>query len=151
MKTKLTRSFTIGSLLLTFALTSCADPYGYGFGPSYGNVGYGGGGYGGGYGRAPAQGAVTGGLLGAAAGGIIGNQSRRGLEGAAIGGLIGVLAGSALQNSRQQGYYGRPAYNYNTGFNSGCQQPFYQPNYCQPMGFNQNFGYGQSYGFGGWQ
>ena len=87
MKTSLVRVSAFGLLLLTFGLTSCADPYGYGYGPGYG---------GGGYGRPPAQGAVTGALLGAAAGGIIGNQSRRGLEGAVPRGVAACIGGSAV-------------------------------------------------------
>lgn len=151
MKTQLMRSLTLGSVLLSLTLSSCVDPYyGGGFGP---------GGYGqGGYGAPPAQGAVTGALLGAAAGGIIGNQSRRGLEGAAIGGVLGALAGGALQNSRQQRYYGQPncnsgysggrscspGYNYNSGYGYGA--PAYGPNYGygQPSGYNP-------YAFGNWQ
>ena len=145
MKTSLARTFTFGTLLLTFTLASCADPYGYGYGPGYGPGGYGGGGYG----RPPAQGAVTGALLGAAAGGIIGNQSRRGLEGAAIGGLLGAFAGGAIQNSRQQRQY------------SSYNQPNCNPGHHQ--GFNQGYGYAQPhfgyghqssyspYSFGNWQ
>jgi hypothetical protein len=126
MKTNLKRSLTLGTVLLSFVLTSCADPYGYGYGPCYGP---------GGYGRPPAQGAVTGALLGAAAGGIIGNQSRRGLEGAAIGGLLGAFAGGAIQNSRQQRQY------------STYHQPNCNPGYNQ--GFNQGYGYDQPhYGYG---
>lgn len=149
MKTNLKRSLTLGTMVLSFVLTSCADPYGYGYGPSYGPGGYGGGGYG----RPPAQGAVAGALLGAAAGGIIGNQSRRGLEGAAIGGLLGAFAGGAIQNSRQQRQYGPP--NFNQGYNLGYGQPVY-PQSCPPQGYSPNQGYAQPsnynpYAFGNWQ
>lgn len=152
MKTSLVRVLTFGTLLLTFSLTSCVAPYGYGYGPSYGPRGYGGG-----YGAPPAQGAVTGALLGAAAGGIIGNQSRRGLEGAAIGGLLGAFAGGALQNSRQQrGYYGQS--NCNHGY-QGYGRSYGPPNYNQGYGYGQasyqpNYGYQSSnnpYAFGNWQ
>lgn len=144
MKTNLKRSLTLGTVLLSFVLTSCADPYGYGYGPSYGHGGFGGGGYG----RPPAQGAVAGALLGAAAGGIIGNQSRRGLEGAAIGGLLGAFAGGAIQNSRQQRQFSQ--------FNQPGFHPGYGQQNCQPQGYQPNYGYGQQsnfspYSFGNWQ
>ncbi len=137
MKTSLIRFMSIGSVILSLALSSCVDPY-------YGG-GYYGGGYGSGYyGRPPAQGTVTGALLGAAAGGIIGNQSHRGLQGAAIGGLLGALAGGAIQNSRQ---YRQPVYNSNYGcgpggygYNNGCQPSGY---YNQPSSYNP-------YAFGNW-
>jgi uncharacterized membrane protein YeaQ/YmgE (transglycosylase-associated protein family) len=143
MKTTLMRSLTLGFVLLSLALSSCVDPYyGGGYGPS------------GGYGRPPAQGVVTGALLGAAAGGIIGNQSRRGLEGAAIGGVLGALAGGAIQNSRQQRSYNSS--NFNQG-GYGYGQP-YSGGYGQPnYGYGQpNYGYGRHsnynpYAFGNWQ
>jgi len=153
MKTKLTRSLTLGTALLSLVLTSCADPYGYGYGPGYGGGGFGGGGFGGGgFGRPPAQGAVTGALLGATAGGIIGNQSRRGLEGAAIGGLLGAFAGGALQNSRQRQFQ-QP--NFNQGYNQGYGQPGFGPSF-QPQGYIPNQGFIQPsnhnpYAFGNWQ
>jgi hypothetical protein len=150
MKTSIARLATAGTLLLTFALSSCVvDPYyGLGYGPGYGGYGPGG------FGRPPAEGTVTGALLGAAAGGIIGNQSRRGLEGAAIGGILGALAGGAIQNSRQQAYYGRQncnsgygyGRNYDSGYYQGYGRPGYQPNY----GYGYQSGY-NPYAFGNWQ
>jgi len=141
MKTSIARLFTVGTLLLTFSLSSCVDPYyGMGYGTGYG------GGYG--YGRPPAQGAVTGALLGAAAGGIIGNQSRRGLEGAAIGGLLGALAGGAIQNSRQQAYYGGQNYNQGYGYGGSCNHGYNQG--CGQLYGGYQTGY-NPYAFGGWQ
>ena len=143
MKTSLVRTLTFGTLLLTFSLTSCADPYGYG-GGGYGgyNHGY----SGGGYGRSSSGGTVAGALIGAGAGGIIGNQRHRGLEGAAIGGILGALAGSMLSNGQrgypQQASYAQQGYgqrNCNPGYNQGYGQP--QPSY----GYGQQGGYHQSY------
>lgn len=135
------RSLTVGTVLLTFILTSCADPYGYG-GSGYGNSGYGG--YGGQ--SRGGQGTVFGAMLGAAAGGIIGNQSHRGLQGAAIGGILGALAGNVMQSSRRPQQYGQQSYN--SGYGSqgyGYSQPSYQQGYGygQQNGYNPNYGYGQ--------
>jgi len=140
MKTNLKRSLTLGTVLLSFVLISCADPYGYGYGASYGP---------GGYGRPPAQGAVAGALLGAAAGGIIGNQSRRGLEGAAIGGLLGAFAGGGIQNSCQQRQFSQ--------FNAPNCNPGHHQGFDQGYGYDQpHYGYGHQssyspYSFGNWQ
>lgn len=155
MKTSLVRTLTFGTLLLTFTLTSCADPYGYGYGGSgYGNSGYGG--YGGQ--SRGAQGTVVGAMLGAAAGGIIGNQNHHGLQGAAIGGILGALAGNAFQGSRGSQQYGQQSCSSGYGNQGyGYNQPSYyqQGNgYGQQGGYNPNYGYGQQsnynpYAFGG--
>ena len=155
MKTSLVRALTFGTLLLTFGLTSCADPYGYG----YGGGGYGGynQGYGGGYGRSSAGGTVAGALIGAGAGGIIGNQRHRGLEGAAIGGVLGALAGSMLSNGQrpypQQGY-GQPYGQQSCLPQNGYGQPGY--GYGQPSSYYPGNTYGRlpgnnPYAFGNWQ
>lgn len=124
MKTSLARTLTLGTMLMTFTLTSCSGPVGYG-----GAYGYGG---------STGTSTVTGALIGAGAGGIIGNQRHRGLEGAAIGGILGALAGSMMGGGQrgypppQQGYYSQPGYN---------QQGYGGQGYNQ----NQNY-YGQGYG-----
>ncbi len=148
MKTSLVRTLTFGTLLLTFTLSSCADPYGYGSG--YGGGGYGNSGYGG-YGGQPrgAQGTVVGAMLGAAAGGIIGNQSHRGLQGAAIGGILGALAGNAFQGSRRPQQYSQSNYSSGSGYgNQGYSQGYSQPSYQQGYGYGQQNGYNPNYGYG---
>jgi len=148
MKTSLVRSLTLGTLLLTFSLTSCSGPYGYG-----GAYGYGG---------STAGGTVTGALIGAGAGGIIGNQRHRGLQGAAIGGILGALAGSMFSNgqrSYQQQGYGQQGYpqqggygpaNYNQQYNQPYSRGYGQQAYPQQYNGQPNYGAGQqpNYGYG---
>lgn len=117
----LLRLVTLGSLGLCLSLSSCivvpfrAD---CAYQPA---CGYRGGGYR--HHASPAEGTVTGALLGAAAGGIIGNQSGRGLEGAALGGVLGALAGGALQNNRQP-RCAQPAYYQPPAWQSGYGDPY---------------------------
>lgn len=150
MKTSFIRTLTFGTLLLTFSLTSCVDPY-YG-GGGYGGYNQGYGGYnGGGYARSTGSSTVAGALIGAGAGGIIGNQRHRGLEGAAIGGILGALAGSMMGGGQrsypQQGY--NQSYNQG-GYNQGYSQPYYnQGGYSQPAYPQQSgYGYGQPTSYG---
>jgi hypothetical protein len=135
MKTASRLRLPLAALVLSGLLSSCVvDPYnaGYAYGPATGcRTGYGP--------RPPAEGTVTGALLGAAAGGIIGNQSGRGLEGAALGGLLGAFAGGSLQNARQpRGYpgYGNPVYG-SPYSQYGYGQPSWQPAYNDPYAYGR--------------
>lgn len=83
-------------VLAAFALSGCANGYGYGYPPSYGWSNH--------------KKAIAGAAIGAAGGALIGGAVTRDGGGAAVGGLLGGVAGGLIGHSMDKKARPRPYY-----------------------------------------